>query len=178
MIIVVFGLLGCESIRHQTNKANLSLPNPSALPCCWQTMERLDVTIDEQQVILSSVTVVEKGRLTVVILDPIGQRWVTVTQENSELKIDQSPEIEATLPVEWLVLGIYLRNLPDPGWAFPDSNWAVERGGQKAILLQNGQPKIELKEKTISNQNKSFVELQYLDLDLRVEIFMLSRQGL
>ncbi|MBQ0712022.1 MAG: DUF3261 domain-containing protein [Porticoccus sp.] len=173
-------LLGCESTGRRTDAEKLPLPEVAALACCWQSLERLDVTIDGNQMMLSSATAVTKDKLTVVILDPLGRRWMTITQRNGEIEIDQSPEVNVKLPVKWLILGIYLRNMTGNDWRFPGSNWVVERRGEQRLLKLGSKVQIRLIEdnKNSENQYDSLVELRYLELNLVVKITTLSRQFL
>jgi len=156
------------------------LPDSGSLPCCWQALERLDIDFHQQPLQLTAVSASNGGRLSVVILDPLGRRLVTIVQEGTEVRVDQSPDLAVALPVNWLLAGIFLRYLPDSGWNFAGSSWQVAQTGATRLLKLDGRIRLRLTPFGIGAQNpvsdRYTARLDYPGLELSLKITTLSRQ--
>jgi hypothetical protein len=156
------------------------LPNSTSLPCCWQAFEKLEIDFHHQPLLLTAVTASNGGRLSVVILDPLGRRLVTIVQEGTDVQVDQSPDVVVDLPVNWLLAGIFLRYLPDSGWKFDGSTWQVAQTGETRLLKQDGRIRLRLTPLGIGAQNPASdrytAYLDYPGLKLSLKITTLSRQ--
>ena len=134
---------------------------------------------------MSSVTVVQNNKLTVVMLDPLGRRIFTIIQQGRNVQIEKSAQIQKDFPVKWLLVGIYLRNMPDSGWTFEHSNWVIKRDANYVLLEQDKRERVILTEAVVqesitsnTTRQELTAKLQYPDLKLRIIITTLSRHSL
>ena len=126
------------------------------------------------------------GGLVVVLFDPLGRKLLNISQTGRHISIEKEKEITLELPVKLLLLGIFLRDMPNSEWSFKRSNWLVERSGDKKILKHANRTVIRLTEvnspleKLPENifENQKISSLYYHDLDLDVEITRLEKQKL
>ena len=169
-------MTGCASLTEYFKPATPLLPNTASLPCCWQVLEQLEIEFRGKQLTLSSVTAINAEQLTVVILDPLGRRVFAIIQQGNNVRVEKSNLIKEELPVDWLLVGVYLRYMPDDGWLFKGSHWHVNRDGEYNRLMQNNKTKVILFESIALDDTT--VQLQYPDLKLNVNITTLLRQSL
>lgn len=159
--------------------ANL-LPDSASLPCCWQALETLDIDFHHQPLQLTAVVASNGGSLSVVILDPLGRRLVTIVQEGTDVRVDQSQDLAVDLPVNWLLAGIFLRYLPDSSWNFAGSTWKVAQSGATRLLKLDGRLRLRLTPHGIGAQNPASdrysARLDYPGLELSLKITTLLRQ--
>lgn len=177
-LIVVFfcALAGCASLGTYFKAPPLVLPNTESLPCCWQVHEKLDIVYQGERIALSSVIVINDNQLTVVILDPLGRRIFSIIQQSDHIQVEKSDLIKEYLPVEWLLIGVYLRYMSEDGWSFKGSVWSVNKDREHVLLMLNNKIKVVLFNPV--TQDEAVTQLQYPDLKLNVKITTLLRQSL
>ncbi|TFH10380.1 MAG: DUF3261 domain-containing protein [Nitrosomonadales bacterium] len=185
ILLSLIVLSSCAHFANHTRNTDPLLPDTASLPCCWQALEQLEIEFQEKKLSMSSVIAVHNKKLTVVILDPLGRRGFTIIQQGDNIQIEKPAQIQKDFPVKWLLIGIYLRYMPDSGWSFEHSNWGIKRGDNYVLLEQNKREKVILTE-AITQQNilkhspqKNLTsQLEYPDLKLKVNITTLSRNSL
>lgn len=139
-------------------------------------LEQLDIEYQGERLTLSSVIVMNDNQLTVVILDPLGRRVFSVIQQGDHIQVEKSDLIKKDLPVEWLLMGVYLRHMPETGWSFKKSNWTIQHDDRHVLLMQDHRTKvILLKSKA---HDDATAQLQYPDLKLSINIITLLKQSL
>ena len=186
IIILFLFITSCSSFHGKFIESKILLPDPNSLPCCWQIRETVEIISNSKQISLSSVTVISENKLVVVIFDPLGRKLLNISQTGRHISIEKEKEITLELPVKLLLLGIFLRDMPNSEWSFKRSNWLVERSGDKKILKHANRTVISLTEvnspleKLPENifENQKISSLYYHDLDLDVEITRLEKQKL
>ena len=177
LIVVIFcALAGCASFATYFKAPHPALPNTASLPCCWQVLEQLDIEYQGERLALSSVIVINDNQLTVVILDPLGRRIFSIIQQGDHIQVEKSDLIKKDLPVEWLMIGVYLRYMPEDGWLFKGSDWSLKKDSEYLLLMQNEQAKVILSKPIVLGGSSSL--LRYPDLKLNVNITTLLRQSL
>ena len=177
LIVVVFcALAGCASLATYFKVPLPALPNTASLPCCWQVHEKLEIEYQGEQLTLSSVFVMNENQLTVVILDPLGRRIFSIIQRGDHIQVEKSDLIKKELPVEWLLIGVYLRYMPEDGWLFKGSDWSLKNDSKYLLLMQNDKTKVILFKPIVLGDVASL--LRYPDLKLNVNITTLLRQSL
>ncbi len=184
-ILALITLSGCAHLVGNTKITDPLLPDTANLPCCWQALEQLEIEFQGEKLSLFSVTAVHNNKLTVVILDPLGRRVFTIIQQGSNIEIEKSARIQKDFPAKWLLIGIYLRNMPDSGWSFEHSNWVVKRDVNYVLLEQDKRERVILTEAVVqesitsnTTRQELTAQLQYPDLNLKVIITTLSRHSL
>ena len=177
LIVAIFcALAGCASLATYFKAPPPALPNTASLPCCWQVLEQLDIEYQGERLTLSSVIVINDNQLTVVILDPLGRRIFSIIQQGDHIQVEKSDLIKMDLPVEWLMIGIYLRYMPVDGWLFKSPDWSLKNDSEYLLLMQNEQVKVILFKPIVLGGSSSL--LRYPDLKLNVNITTLLRQSL
>ncbi len=129
--------------------------------------EKLAIEYQGEQLSLSSVIAIHDNQLTVVILDPLGRRIFSIIQQGDHVQVEKSNLIKKDFPVEWLLIGVYLRYMPDDGWLFKGSHWHIEGDSEYTLLMQNNKTKVILHEPVVLDDaatHESASQLQYPDL--------------
>lgn len=174
IIVILTGCLSSESQRH-----SLLLPSldASQLLCCWQSQELLVIDWRGYHLELSSVLATAEGSLISVIFDPLGQRVVTINQNGTDVSIDAASQLPDGLPINWLLLGIYLRYVPIASWRFTGSDWQAHETGNLRTLSVGGEAVIESLTERVSKgaDNNEVSELYFSILDMKVQVTVLSR---
>ena len=186
IFILSLFVTSCAHLKDNIVEYKTLLPDPSNLPCCWQTTEQLEIKLKSKETSLSLVTAISGNQLVVVIFDSFGRKLLNISQTGGQVRVEKEIEMTEELPTDWLLLGIFLRDMPDIGWSFKESNWLVKRNGNKKILNQANRAVITLteepspKDKLLENlhDNRLISNFIYHDLGLEVKITRLKRQRL
>ena len=179
-------ITSCVHFNGKIIEREVLLPDPGNLPCCWQVTEKLEIKSNSKVIALSSVTVIIDNKLVVVILDSFGMKLLDISQTGRHVKVEKEIEMTKELPIKWLLLGIFLRDMPDSGWSFIGSNWIVKRSGDKKTLNQKNRIIISMteepaqQEKSLDNlsENSLISNFHYHDLNLDVKITRLEKKRL
>jgi hypothetical protein len=177
IIISCLFIISCSNFHGKFVEYKRLLPDPNYLPCCWQIREKVEIISSSKQISFSAVTVISENKLVVVIFDPLGRRLLNISQTGRQVKVEKEKEITLELPMELLLLGIFLVDMPDSGWSFKGSNWLVERSGNKKILRHANRVIVSLTKVNLP-ENQMISNLYYHDLDLEVKITRLEKQRL
>ena len=181
-IILCLFITSCSNFHGKFVEYKRLLPDPNDLPCCWQIREKIEIISSSKQISLSAVTVISEKKLIVVIFDPLGRRLLNISQTGREVKVEKEKEMTLELPIELLLLGIFLVDMPDSGWSFKGSDWLVERSGNKKILKHANSVIVSMTEVNLPfeelTENRMISNLYYHDLDLEVKITRLEKQRL
>lgn len=122
---------GCAMLpTSQQNTLPAFIPDVSALGCCWQRQEQLQITSGERNFHVQAVTAVQPASLTIVMLDTLGRRWMTVTQTGQQVEVDTHEQSETELPVQWLLLGVYLRFADPETWDQANSPYRFDSASE------------------------------------------------
>lgn len=111
----LLGLAGCVSRQVQT-LAELPLPATPAGNCCWQALQQLDIRYGEQDYPLTGVLAQTKTGATLVLLDPVGRRLLSVQQQGDQLQTYRAPELPEGLPERFLLASSMLVWWPLADW--------------------------------------------------------------
>ena len=183
IIILCILVISCSSFKTKFVEYKELLPDPSYLPCCWQLREKVEIISNSNRISLSSAIVISENKLVVVIFDPLGKKLLNISQIGRSVEVEKGEGITLELPIELLLLGIFLRDMPNSGWSFEGSNWFVKKSGDKKILRHANRTVLSLievnspLEKLTENklESRKISNLYYHDLDLRVEITRLKK---
>lgn len=116
-LIALAALAGCSALP--LFQEALVLPTPTAVPCCWQSESHAVLTHREQHQPYTVVTARLPDRLTVVVLDPLGRRVLTVNHY-LEGRIESQPHGKwQQLTAEQLLAAIYLLHTSADDWSLP-----------------------------------------------------------
>ncbi len=131
-------LAACASLPSD-RLAELPLPEPGQLPCCWQYQEQVTLTLPETEFQWRAAVAVRKDTLTLVVLDSLGRRVARVRQAGGDVAT------ESALPQwrdQWshlILLGHYLHYLdleaPPVGWPPAEAGWSLSIAADEKKLL-------------------------------------------
>jgi len=139
-LLVVFAS-GCATRQVQT-LANLPLPADQSGNCCWQALQQLDITYDKQNYKLTGALAQTRTGVTLVLLDPLGRRLLSVTKQGATINSYRSPELPAGLPERFLLASSMLVWWPLVDWQSSltgKTGWQISRTGNERILSYRGQ---------------------------------------
>lgn len=138
-LAVVLLASGCVSRQVQT-LASLPLPATSDKSCCWQALQQLDIRYDDKQYQLTGVLAHTKTSLTLVLLDPLGRRLLSVNKQGETLDTYRSPELPEGLPERFLLASSMLVWWPLADWQVLPSPWKVTIEGDNRVLSYGSKP--------------------------------------
>jgi len=146
-VIAVFSLLisSCATRQVQT-LANLPLPADQSANCCWQALQKLDITYGAQHFQLTGVLAQAKSGVSLVLLDPFGRRLLSISKQGDLINTYRSPELPAELPERFLLASSMMVWWPLTDWqallAPAKSGWALDATEDSRVLSYRGQPMI------------------------------------
>lgn len=148
--VLTIGLMlitGCAALRVPPSSA---LPPPSALPCCWQSQERVRITAgSEEHTFLAALSVSPAG-LTVVVLDELGRRLLTLVHDGGRPQTLEAPPGWPEHLSQSLLLALYLHHLTPQQWQHSSRHWSAVEVGSSRILHYRGQERVRLHYAAIS----------------------------
>ena len=139
-LLLLANLAGCVSRQVQT-LADLPLPATPAGNCCWQVLQQLDIYYGEQAYALTGALVQAKTGATLVLLDPVGRRLLSVQQQGDQLQTYRAPELPEGLPERFLLASSMLVWWPLADWqsALQQSpEWTLTSSDTSRILNYRG----------------------------------------
>ncbi|MEN0038231.1 MAG: DUF3261 domain-containing protein [Cellvibrio sp.] len=133
---------GCVSRQVQT-LADLPLPATPASNCCWQALQQLHINYQQQNYQLTGALAQTRAGITLVLLDPLGRRLLSVQKQGDALQTWRSPELPEGLPERFLLASSMLVWWPLADWqtalrATPD--WQVTSTAKTRVLSHRGRP--------------------------------------
>lgn len=136
----VWLLVGCVSRQVQT-LADMPLPATPASNCCWQVLQQLQIRYHEQVYPLTGALAQTNTGATLVLLDPVGRRLLSVQQQGERLKTYRAPELPEGLPERFLLASSMLVWWPLADWqaalqASPE--WTITTSDTSRILNYRG----------------------------------------
>jgi len=161
--------MGCA---HSTRVEEVPiLPDVSALGCCWQATEAMHIRDAGSEFEVMSVIAVTNDGLTLILLDPLQRRWLTLNQRGQDVVIDRAIDTDKDLPLNLLLLAVYLKHLGAIDWE--GSIWEVEVSGSSKILSQNGKALIRLDSRPAPEEDT--VDIYYPTAKIAVAVKTTSR---
>lgn len=179
IFFLIIALSGCTLSGNSFNsRKQLDLPSASTLPCCWQTYEKLDLLYSDRHFSLMAATVVRNNKALIVILDPLGRRLLTITQKDKTITIDKAPEITEAFPAKLLLLGFYLRHLPQAMWQLEDTGWTLLHQNNMKRLIHDNKLYIQVSNDTSLAPPSSAPNtvIWYPEQKLQITVTTLSRE--
>lgn len=108
-------LAACSPMRVAT-LATVPLPAATGGNCCWQALQQLEVTYQERQLQLTAAFANKPEGASLVLLDPLGRRMLSVTQQGDGLEVYRAPELPQDLPAQFLLASSMLSWWPEADW--------------------------------------------------------------
>ncbi|MCE3251179.1 MAG: hypothetical protein K0Q67_189 [Cellvibrio sp.] len=133
---------GCVSRQVQT-LADLPLPGPQAGNCCWQALQRLEIRYRDQTYTLTGALAHTTAGVTLVLLDPVGRRLLSVQQQDNALQTWRVPELPDDLPERFLLASSMLVWWPLSDWyeiLQQTPEWQLTTTANQRVLNYKGRP--------------------------------------
>ncbi len=148
LIGALWCLAACSTVRVSTLD-NLPLPAAAGGNCCWQVLQQLEVTYQERQLQLTAAFANKLEGASLVLLDPLGRRMLSITQVGEGLDIYRAPELPQDLPAQFLLTSSMLSWWPEADWqqALASSPWQLliasrANGSSYRQLNYKGKPQL------------------------------------
>lgn len=151
LLLLITLLPSCVSQRIGS-LAQLPLPMAKEQPCCWQTLQQWDIKTDQEEMSLQAVLARNntdaKQTLTLVLLDPMGRRLLSVSDESGHIQsLPDTAQQSIQTQGEFLMAAIYLAYWPRSSWhsALANSDWSLhesKHGTQLTRTLYHAQQRV------------------------------------
>ena len=146
LLPVLFLLLSaCATLDPGIPRHWPPLPAASALPCCWQVEERIELLTQDGTMQLGGVVARSGDSLTFVLFDTLGRRLLTLVHRDGTPRVDMLEQLPLAGHSRLLLLALYLQWLPTEQWPM-DSNWTLAQQAGRKTLYYRAQPRITLTE--------------------------------
>ncbi|MCB1669208.1 MAG: DUF3261 domain-containing protein [Pseudomonadales bacterium] len=192
LIIFFFLSVACQHNPSLPTIATPPLPGSNQLACCWQAQESLEITFHDKQFQLNAVVAVDtqmnakkrQQKLTLVLFNPLGQRILTIVQQEQEISTLVSPQLKDPLPAELLLAGVHLAYSNDSAWSEIGpknrTGWSMntthtESGDVEKVLSYRSRPIISMV--TTPNAQSRRI-LYFADHNAVIKITTLTRNPL
>ncbi len=121
--------------------AELPLPATPASNCCWQALQQLEIRYGEEDYPLTGALAQTQSGVTLVLLDPVGRRLLSVQQKGTALETYRAPELPEGLPERFLLASSMLVWWPLADWqtalqASPE--WTLTTSDTSRVLNYRG----------------------------------------
>ncbi len=180
VLLLLFGALagGCGALDGPARLAGLPLPDPATLPCCWQSQEQVWVSTADGELNLGAAVAVRGGTLTVVVLDPMGRRLVTLIQGAGDVQTLDAPPAWSGALSHQLLLAIYLHHLTAEQWRLGDPAWSLAADSGHKSLAYRGRELVRLDYLEEGTQEPFDRAVEFRGQGISLRIGTLSRTAL
>ena len=145
IVLILFSILflgACTTRPGSIAPEQLPVPESSALSCCWQSHDQVTLLFEDQQHQMTSVTAIEKNKLTFVLLDQLGRRVLTLIQTDNSVSYDAVDEIKKAVNPMQLLASIHLAFTGQKKWLLDGTGWSISKTGYEISLLYQDKPQI------------------------------------
>lgn len=163
-------LASCATPR---SGGGIPLPAPQVVACCWQSQERVDVTLDGGTQTLLSAIERRDDQMTVAMLSPLGQPLVLFRHDHAGVQTLNAPQGWNPILNELILAAIYLHHHPDREWRANNTNWTIERDKHSRALHHKG--KIVVLIKYPENGTSSQRTVHYPEHAVQLTVTTLNR---
>lgn len=162
VILLLAFINGCASNRDIASLHELPLPHSGAGDCCWQLLQSLSIHNSDhsaspnnhnnnkkaQTLELQAVLLHQKKTLSIILIDALGRRVVTIDDKNGDISVIKNKSVMADIPARLLIAAVYLAYWPEQSWkdSLNDSQWQMTQHDHK----NNGQLSRTLHHKNIA----------------------------
>ena len=168
---------GCATWGAPGRLAQLALPAPQQLDCCWQSRERVQITTPGETLTLDAAVALTSGPLTLVAFDGLGRRLVALSHSGGAPQTLQAPAGWSTALSHQLLLALYLHHLAPAAWQFADPDWSVTAEDDLRVLRHRGRELVRLRY-LAQDSAQAGREIDYIGQDIRLSVHSLSRTEL
>ena len=138
MLLVALILGGCASRQHY-QLVDLPLPAAAGEGCCWQASQQLEIRYQDQVFNLNAALARTQQGASLVLLDPLGRRLLSIRQQGAELEVWRSPEMPADLPERFLLASSMFVWWPLAEWRhLQGSDWSIVADTDRRELYYRG----------------------------------------
>ncbi len=155
LLAMLMLLAGCSQMRVSTLET-LPLPADQSGNCCWQVLQQLDIEYQARHYQLTAALAQSVDTTSLVLLDPLGRRVLSISKQGEKLDIYKAPELPQDLPARFLLASSLLA-------------WWPEGDLQQALLVQTEwQLKAVAEGRQLIFRRKPVVEIIYPGVPPRI----------
>jgi hypothetical protein len=140
MAIIALCLNACAA-RHIDTLQTLPLAPGKILPQPGQVLQQMEVSYDQQNMTLTAVLAESDDDTSIVLLDPLGKRLLSITRQGETISHYRDPTMPNGLPVHFLLAASYVAWFHPKQWqALETSPWSLTVGCNHRFLSHRGKP--------------------------------------
>lgn len=174
LLFALLGILsGCNILQVSNPVQRLPLPNPEALTCCWQSVEQVRVSTPDSERDFTVAVAYDEEKLTVVVLDILGRRLVTIIHDGGEPRTLDAPARWPAALSRKILVAIYMHHLTPEQWQLESPDWVIRENSTHKSLTYRGREQVRLD--YLSDSSSFDRVLTYSGRDIRLHIRTLSR---
>ncbi|QEY17408.1 DUF3261 domain-containing protein [Cellvibrio sp. KY-GH-1] len=146
VVAALMALVGCGQMRVSTLET-LPLPADQGGNCCWQVLQQLDIDYQARHYQLTAALAQSGDATSLVLLDPLGRRVLSVSKKGAQLEIYKAPELPQDLPARFLLASSLLAWWPDRDWQQAlqtQTDWQLKSIADGRQLGYRGKPLVEI----------------------------------
>jgi hypothetical protein len=125
---------GCAQLQqwHAGNSAEAAavhlppLPPLDNIDCCWQRQEQLSIHRADGDIEMISIIERQPEQLSVVILDSLGHRQLTLRYSGGEMQTLSAPPDWSKQYSRYLLVSLFLHHHQGGVWVAENSDWIVD----------------------------------------------------
>lgn len=156
-LLVITGCVGRDIITLK----KLPLPQNKNSNCCWQVLQELEIQFKNETIILTGAIAVQPDMLSIVLMDPLGRRLISIQQNKEGISSYRSPEISKQLPEHFLLAFIYLSWWPESQWNISHP-WKLSTSDTERELFYKNRPLVSLQyDEQLKNKNHENSAMRY-----------------
>lgn len=134
LLLTVAALESACATLKSPDLSTLVLPAPSATTCCWQAVDKVELTHNRQRFVLQTVTAVQQQSIVLVVLDPLGRKIISVTQEGDVVRLQRFADLPKGVPVQWLYPIVILSHAKVESWNLSQTPWVLQEKEGRLLL--------------------------------------------
>lgn len=141
LILLAINISACANTQR-AQLSSLPLPQKTSGHCCWQSIQSIDITHHQQHIRLQSVLAITEQGVTLVLLNQLGRRLLSIVHRPPTPPIiEQSPHIAKVLPGELLLKAVYFTWWNPNEWDdLNKSDWMISSSNNHRTLKNKNTP--------------------------------------
>lgn len=146
LLAILMSLAGCSQMRVSTLET-LPLPADQGGNCCWQVLQQLDIEYQARHYQLTAALAHSRDTTSLVLLDPLGRRVLSVSKKGEQLEIYKAPELPQDLPARFLLASSLLAWWTQSDWQqvlATQPYWRLQSVAEGRQLIYRRKPLLEI----------------------------------
>ena len=138
IIIIAFTtLLACSSYNRAWLQ-KFPLPEQFQSDCCWQALQSLAITYQQENYALTVAIAHQQKELTVAVMGELNYRLITLHQDATGVSVEQAEILPENLPAEFFLALIHALWVP-ANEPLSDAEWALVQVNDRRVIRYRDQ---------------------------------------